>query len=281
MSNITSFDDLVNTVTLGGPGSLPQNTFWYKTPFVAGVAAAAPVAGRVTSLWQYAGSPSAPTANPGAVSYPTSTTTGSLPLTNASSANGELWLVGAGCVGSESGMLLVYDRLAHISGLNATTVTLQTVSASAMTRYTGSACIGNQIWLEVYTQIGVSTSNLTVQYVNQNGAIVSTPTASFGNTNFREAQRFMQIPLAPGDTGVQQVLSLILVPTTGTAGDFGVTVIHPLAWVPVQAFGSVRDMVMDLPSITKIQPNACLSFAFLSNTTTAIEMMGNLKIIEK
>lgn len=278
MTALTGLDDIINSLTSGSTG-LPQNLFCWKDAFIGAAAAAAPVAGRVTSLWQYNGIPSGNSNTPGAVANPTNITTGS--LRQANPRINQLYLVGAGAAGVSIGTLLVYDRLAHISGLNGTTITPQTVSAS-LTRYSGSTTsIGNQIWVEINTQIGATTANITATYKNQSGATSVTPSASFGNTGFREAQRFIQLPLAPGDTGVQAVNSVIIAPSTGTAGDFGVVIVRPLTWIPMPTNGAVRDLVMDLPSIVQVEANACLAFAFLANTTTAIQFMTNIKLLEK
>ena len=65
---------------------------------------------------------------------------------------------------AQPGILVLYDRLLHIGGLNATTTAAQTVGGS-LSRYTGGA--GNQIWVEIYTQIGTTATTITANYTNQ------------------------------------------------------------------------------------------------------------------
>ena len=81
MAAITDLSDLVNRST-GGNNGTPQNVFFYKAPRIAGVAATAPIAGRMASLWRYDGNPSGG-ATPTTVVAPTNATQGALPFTNA------------------------------------------------------------------------------------------------------------------------------------------------------------------------------------------------------
>ena len=284
MANLTGLDDIVNVLRGNTSGSKPQNIFAFIDPFInnTGTAATGPIAARVTSLWNYNGNPSNNNTIPTTtVVYPTNITTGSLGQQNAISASGELWLMGVTCNCLSQGTLLVYDRLAYMGGLSATVTTTQIVSESALTRYTGSMSVGNQIWVEIYTAIGGTSAFVMANYKNQNGVISTTPSASIGNTGLKEGQRMIQLPLASGDTGVTEVMSVNVSPSTVIAGNFGITIVRPLCWVPINIFGSVRDMVMDLPSITKIEANACIATAVLCVTTTAIQLMASFNIIEK
>jgi hypothetical protein len=281
MTAITGLDGIVTILT---NSSSVQDIFVYKTSLIGTTAITAPIAGRFTSLWRTNGTPTGATAAPGAASSPTNLTTGSFLHTNPTSSTGELWLLSAAANGLAAGTLLLYDRLAHMSGLNGTVTTTQTVSASA-TRYTGSTtAAGNQIWLEVYTAIGTAApGTLTVIYRNQNGITHTTPAIEIGNTAEGEVGRMLQVPLATGDTGVIAVDSLLLTPSTATAGDFGVTIVRPLCWMPIGAVGTgvVRDLILDLPSIQKIEANACLALMFLATTTPLPEFFCSFEIVEK
>lgn len=277
MTALSDLSDIINRCTGGNSGS-PENIFFYKDARVAGAAAAATVAGRITSLWQYDGQPSAGAA-PGAVTAPTNATAGALKQTNPGGAR-QKWLLGATAAPLAAGTLILYDRLLHISGLSGTTTTAQTVGGT-LTRNTGGA--GNQIWVEVYTQIGASSTTITASYTNQSGTSGKTTAATaFGNTGFREAQRIIALPLASGDTGVQAVASVTVLATTGTAGNFGVTVARPLLVMPVGVLGvgTIRDLIAGLPGILEVDTNACLAWAWLANGTSAPQIMGSVHMIE-
>lgn len=278
MANLTDLSDIIERVT-GGNSGTPEHLFFYKDSRVA-AAAAATVAGRYSSLWQYNGNP-AHGAAPGAVAIPDNTTNGGLKQTDPGGGR-QKWLLGATATSSAAGTLIIYDRLLHISGLNGTTLTAQTVGGT-LTRYTGAESVGNQIWIEVYTQIGASSTTITANYTDQAGVAGKTTQAvAIGNTGLREVQRIIPLTLASGDTGVRSVSSVTLAATTGTAGDFGVTIARPLAMIPIGVVGTgtVRDFISGLPSIIEIKTDACLALAWLANGTAAPQIMGSIHMIE-
>lgn len=278
MTALTDLSDVVNLMT-GGNSGAPENLFYYKDARVAGAVAATPVGLRWTSLWQYEGIPSHGAA-PTTVAVPDNTTAGGLKQTNPAGVK-QKWLMGVTASGAQSGTLVLYDRLLHIGNLSGTVTTAQTVGGS-LTRYTGGA--GNQIWAEIYTQIGATGTTLTASYTNQAGTSGQTTTAvNWGNTGFREAQRMIPLQLASGDTGVQAVASVTAVASTLTAGAFGVTVVHPLAIIPIinGGAGAMRDFITGLPGPIEILPNACLAWAYWPSTTTALTIVGSVHMCEK
>lgn len=277
MTALTNLSDLINKAT-GGSSGAPENLFFYKDARVAGAAAAATIAGRYTSLWLYEGVPSHGAA-PGAVAIPTNATQGGLKQTDPG-GSAEKFLLGAVATAQAAGTLILYDRLLHISGLSGTSTSPQTVGGT-LTRYTSGA--GNMIWVEVYTQIGASSTTITASYTDQSGnSGNTTPAVAIGNTGLREAQRIIPLTLAAGDTGVQAVASVTLAATTGTAGDFGVTVAHPLLIIPISTAGggSLRDCISALPGPIEIETDACLAWAWLANGTTAPQVFGSLHMID-
>lgn len=282
MAALTDLSDLINRMT-GGNNGTPENVFYHKVPRVAGVAATAPIAGRGCSLWTYDGYPAGGTA-PGAAAIPTRTTTGAIPFTAAGGSR-EKWLISTGIVPQVAGVFVLYDRLFHISGLSGTSTADQTVQGStpspALTRNTGG--VGNFAFYEIYTLIGATSTTLTMTYTDQDGNTGQTSTINIGATNFREVTRAQRIPLAAGDSGIRAIEKVKLTATTGTAGDFGITIAQPLAWIPIGAagVGGWRDFTTGLPGIPKIDNNACLSLFFIPATTTAPEVWGTLGFVEK
>jgi hypothetical protein len=282
MVALTDLSDLINRQS-GGNSGTPSNLFFHKTPRTAGGAAAAPIIGRGCSLWTYDGTP-AGGATPGAVSIPTRSTTGALPFLAATGGR-DTHLIGASITPTTAGVYLLYDRLMHVSGLSGTLTTAQTVQGThpgtpAITRNTGGA--GNMAWYEIYTVIGTSGTNLTMSYTDQDGN-AATSTINIGSTGFREVTRAQRVQLAAGDTGIRSIQSVQLTATTGTAGDFGMTLAQPLAWIPVGAAGTAgwRDYTTGLPGIPTIDPNACLALMFLPAAVTAPELWGSIATVEK
>lgn len=282
MAAITDLSDLINRQS-GGNSGTPENIFFHKVPRVAGAAATAPIAGRGMSLWTYDGMP-AGGAVPTTGAIPDRTTQGAIPFTAATGGR-DKHLIGAHIAPLVAGVFLLYDRLFHIGGLSGTSTADQAVQSSpaspALTRNTGGA--GNIAWYEVYTIIGATGTTLTMTYTNQAGTGAQTSTINIGATGFREVTRAQRIPLAAGDTGIQAIEKIKLTATTGTAGNFGITIAQPLAWIPVGSAGTAgwRDYTTGLPGIPVIDPDACLSLLFIPATTTAPEVWGCLGTIEK
>lgn len=282
MAAITDLSDLINRQT-GGNNGTPENIFLHKVPRVAGVAATAPIAGRGCSLWTYDGMP-AGGAVPTVAAIPDRTTTGAIPFT-APGGSREKWLIGANITPLTAGVYLLYDRLFHIGGLSGTSTSAQTVQGSpaspALTRNTGGA--GNMAWYEVYTIIGTTSTTLTMTYTNQGGTGSRTSTINIGATGFREVTRAQRIPLAAGDTGIQSIQSVQLSASTLTAGNFGITIAQPLAWIPVGFAGTAgwRDYTTGLPGIPAINPDACLGLMFIPSAATAPEVWGCIATVEK
>jgi hypothetical protein len=282
MAAITDLSDLINRQS-GGSNGTPENIFFHKVPRVAGVAATAPVAGRGASLWAYDGMPAGGEV-PTAGAIPDRTTTGAIPFTAASGGR-DKHLIGVSIAPNVAGIYLLYDRLFHIGDLSGTSTSAQTIQGSpaspALTRNTGGA--GNIAFYEIYTIIGTTTRTLTMTYTNQAGTGSRTSTINIGAAGFREVSRFQRIPLETGDSGIQSIQSIELSATTGTAGNFGITIAQPLAWIPVGSAGTMgwRDYTTGLPGIPVINPDACLSLMFIPAAATAPELFGSIATIEK
>ena len=282
MAAITDLSDLINRQS-GGNSGTPENIFFHKVPRVAGVTATSPISGRGCSLWEYDGMP-AKGAVPTIGSIPDRTTQGAIPFTAAGGGR-DKHLIGASIAPLTSGVYLLYDRLFHEGGLSGTSTAAQTIQGStptpALTRNTGGA--GNIAFYEIYTIIGTTSTTLTMTYTNQAGTGSKTSTINIGGTGFREVTRMQRIPLAAGDSGIQAIEQIQLTATTGTAGNFGITIAQPLAWIPVGAGGTMgwRDYTTGLPGIPVIDPNACLALMFIPSAATAPELFGSLATIEK
>lgn len=282
MAAITDLSDLINLQT-GGNSGTPENIFFHKVPRVLGVAATAPIGGRGASLWQYDGMPSSG-ATPTTASIPTKATTGAIPFTAPGGAR-EKHLIGASITPLTAGVFLLYDRLLHVGGLSGVSTADQTVQgptpSPALTRNTGGA--GNIAFYEIYSLIGTTGTTLTMTYTDQNGNTAQTSTMNIGATNFREVTRMQRVPLAAGDSGIRAVDKVRLTATTGTAGNFGVTIAQPLAWIPVGAPGTMgwRDYTTGLPGIPVIDPDACLSLMFIAAAATPPELFGCIATVEK
>lgn len=249
-----------------------QNLHWHKEWRTNGAAAQVLAASIEASLWQYEGQPSHGAVPGTTFSNPDNTTAGSLMQASPASSQ-QQWIHSiVALIGSLSTRAVLYDRLLHISGLSGTVTTAQNINGGAdatLTRwgpnYTGlggnTTGEGNEIFLEIYTAIGVTATTVTAAYKNQAGASKTTQAVTFGGTGRREVDRIVRLPLAAGDTGVQSVSSVTVLASTGTAGNFGLVVGHrvnefclvsgtPELWSPTFTPGGPAELL----------PGACLAW---------------------
>lgn len=278
MAALSGLSDLINRQSGGNNGN-PNNLFFYKVPRVAGATATTPVLGRDHSLWQYEGVPSGG-AIPTIAEIPTRTTIGAMPFTAPINSQEKL-LISAGITSTVPGLYLLYDRLFQIGGLSAAVTTDQQIQSPTLTRNTGG--VGNIAFYEIYSQIGTTSTTLTMTYTNQAGVAGRVSSINIGGTGFRESSRIQRIPLASGDTGIRAIEKIALSTSTGTAGNFGITLVQALSWQSIALSGLMgwRDYTTGLPGIPSIHPNACLSYLFRAGAATAPDIFGCLAFVEK
>lgn len=291
MSAIADLSDLVNRIT-GGNSGTPETLWFTKDNRVAGAAAVATVAGQWTSLWEYEGFPGGAGARPGSTPRVCDNTTqGALGQADAGGGR-QKWLLSVMAQASgQGGQLVLFDRLADISGFDATNTGGYTFSSPLTpSRYTGaisqddrstSSC-ANQIWIEIYDQVGASASQITVNYTQDSATRIPSMGSFFGGTGLREAGRLIPLTtqsLYPGCTSVEVVDITV---TTGTAGDYGVTILRPLVSIPIayNGTGTMMDLITRSPQLVEIMPGACLMWAFHANLTTSPNIVGHIQTIE-
>lgn len=169
------------------------------------------------------------------------------------------------------GQWLLCDRLVHSGGLSGTVTTAQTTNlpSAAITRGSG---VGVWLGLTIYSTVGTTATSVSATYTNSGGTGSRvTPLVAFGATGFREAGRLILLPLQEGDVGVNSVQSVTVTATTGTAGNFGVTLLRPLYAMLVPDVSGVG--VGGLFSgqccgvLPKLPDDACLSVVAISAST--------------
>lgn len=209
---------------------------------------------------------------------PTAATIGAVGQGN--NAGGSNFIMGGQVSHRQPGVFVLTDRLSHQGGLSGTATGAQTTNlpTAALTRFTTGA--GVMIGLDIYTDIGSTGTTVTASYTNQAGTASRTTTAVvWGGTGFRTSMRRVLLPLQSGDTGVRAVASVTAAGTTGTVGNFGVTLFKPLLFIPVD---SVSQMKFDLfnqmlGGIPDIPSDACLEWMFWPTATTTVGPMASLE----
>jgi hypothetical protein len=249
----------------------------YKTQIAKGSMVAA--AGRIYSLWAWGNLAGAFPSAPGA---PTDATIGALPFVNSADVQR---IAQVEATLGNPGMIIICDRLSHQGGLSGTVITEQTTNlpTAALTRYTDG--VGVMAALEIYTAVGTTVTTVSANYTNHLGISGQiTPLTVFGGTAFREVQRFIILPLADGDLGVQSIASVTLTASTGTAGNFGVTLFKPLFAFPIlmpgqqMLFDSILGMCGNMPRVLN---NACLFVLIVPQITSTGEHLANVNIVKE
>jgi hypothetical protein len=180
-----------------------------------------------------------------------------------------------------AGTLLIYDRIWAASGFSGTTAPgAQSVTGfptlpAARAPGTGE---GLEVWLESITAVGASASNVTVQYTNSAGT-ASRNTVSEAITASFPINRMQKLRLQDGDIGVQSVQSLTLSATTGTAGNFGLTLLKRKATLPLPVANTGYVMDFAALGLPTLQSDSALQFAYMSSTTTTGVIFANFSII--
>lgn len=234
-------------------------------------------AGVFFSTWQFPGFPGPGVTPPtGAGSTCTrSGTAGAFPFAAAAGSN-TLYLDHCSMVGGTSLNLFVADRLVHTSGLSGTVTTAQTVNTVALPSR-ASTGVGVQVALEPYTNLGGTSVTYTVSYTNTESVSGRTATAT-GVMN--GIGKMLILPLASGDLGVLSVQTVTLSATTGTAGNFGVTLFKPIAPFPGGTGIAVAPASSTIDtSVMSFAPDACLwTYAMGAGTSSIIQQ--NVTIID-
>ena len=244
------------------------------------VMTAAKAAGSFQSAWIAPGFPgvgATPPANTAGSGYTcSSATAGAVPYVNGAVQN---WLARLAASCTQPGTIIIYDRLWHClsTGFAAATYTI-TTPGSLPARITDNG-LDVEAWCEQNVVAGSASGTLTFNYLNANtgaskagviAAVVSAPVAG----------QIQPIPLAVGDTGVRSAVSFVN-SATWTSGTFGITLMKPLARIPVLGvgLGEVQDWAKT--GLPKIPADACLFAIFLAQNTTAATIIGTLDVIDK
>ncbi len=226
--------------------------------------------GYVTSFWTFTKRPGGVGATPpSGGENPTASTTGALPIADASGGAAMYlaeWSLSMARSTAFGGFLVLYDRLAHNSGLVGNSGSSQDFTDISISRgdTTGE---GVMCLLEIYSSIGTTTATLSVSYTNQAGTSGRTGTIEYVTSSAAAGGGYL-MQLQAGDTGVRSVQSCQWSGSgPGTAGNFGLTLARPVA---AQSFAApdttefartpLDALMLGLPVI---DPDACLALLWM------------------
>lgn len=196
---------------------------------------------------------------------PTEATLGAIPISDP--ASGDNYLLDVNMVNTGPGVLYLYDRLWHQSGINATLTTSQTINSVALDRPDANG-VGAELWIDSYTAMGAGTPTITVSYTNTVGTSGRTATCVIPAASFVQGRTFM-FTLDTGDFGVKSVQTFTQ-SATRTSGTSGLVLRRRIASIPMPAAtqGLVKADAFAL-GMPKIETNACLEWIFVGHTSIA------------
>jgi len=244
-------------------------------------------AGQFHSLWRATGQPGQG-AVPAVAATCNNALTGGMQFTQQTSpATTYAAYLEAVCSNS-SVTLELHDRLRHMGGLSGTVITAQTVGIDLNGVITDNmiARIGDsnysdcQWWLEWYTDTGATASVATVNVTYTDGTTGNLNTVSLAAT--RRAS-FMQplnglVPAAASGKFIRAVNTVTLSVTTGTVGNFGVTVTRPRVSLPCPLANLKWSADWAALPVSEIPNSSCLFMIQIAGTSSTGTVRGGGKL---
>lgn len=281
----TSQDDLINQITTNGKYG---NVFSNKTLASAGTA------GAWTLLAGHAGFPAAATFTGSDLTYVATDDTwseGVLAHGGDVSTATKHFLGAGACVVAAAGApwyLMAIDLVGFVplSGTNVSTTGTKTVTMTAIsnTSSTGDRYAngeGLRLFVAADTALGANAPTCVINYLDTGGGAGATTTftstASLGvgqllNTGTAANKYNPFLPLAAGDTGVSDIVSLVWSGTAHASGTVIIGLCKPLWTIPVPATGLYTkvDFLNAFPSLPRIRDGANIQFLlFQTGATTS------------
>jgi hypothetical protein len=287
---IQSIDNLISAISAGQTFNYP----WNKS-----VGAAAYTAGRAYDLSQLNGSPVANTYPGTALAWVTC---------NESTGNGTdiFGVPHGGNVSTLAKHLLntslagfvatavpatvrIIDIQGYYPGVNMNSNSAQTFTGTPTLRYTNG--VGIRAFLTARATTGGTAHNIAYNYNNQAGAAKTNPVTVSAiasaivphilHTGTAANNYGPSLPLASGDTGIQQFNSLTLSAASGTASTAALVLYKELAKISIGITGlqTQMDLLNGYPSLPVIKDGACLSFILEAGANVAANaaFVGNLE----
>lgn len=222
------------------------------------------VAGMWFGTLDLAGNPGAGTlagSSTAAGVVPTDATAG-CPTINAFSGSNKGYMSAIDFGMSLAGRLRLCDLLfkAGAYAFNANTTLASQPSYSG--RVPGSDYKGTEIWLEQVTA-GTGNQNVAVTYTNQDGT--AGRTTGTVSTAVNIVGRMHQLPLQAGDTGVQQINSVV--GSTASVGTFNILVLRPLWHARILNSGGGGTHGPDLTDLPEIFADSALIMQSMMDST--------------
>ena len=248
----------------------------YPREFIKGVTGVM-VAGRPKSLFYLTGIPGAAVApTPGIGGEVLTSYAGQIPFANP--AAGNTYLARLAAMATQSGMLLLCDRLWHNSDIDETINTEQTFTDSVVipSRDTNGLQLGHGVFagVEISTVMAAGTPTLTLKYTNQDNTPDQIATNLIATVASAPAGTFYPLGLAAGDSGIRKAQSIQL-SATWTSGVLHLVLYRVLARLELLA--QTPNAIDALTSgFVRLYNNSVPFLIFIPSTTTTSNISGHV-----
>lgn len=173
--------------------------------------------------------------------------------------------------------LMLIDLQGYWAGISNNSAVAQTLTGTPTLRYTNGA--GCRLFAVQTAVNGATAQNISLSYTNQAGTsgralpVTTAMTASsiaghIGHSGVAANNYATFLPLANGDTGVQNVATVTM--SAANTGTFALCLARPLLTIPITTAGvaAERDLVNQLPSLPRVMDGACLVWLYFAGAAT-------------
>lgn len=177
------------------------------------------------------------------------------------------------------GVLHLVDLQGYWPGISVNSSSAQTLTGTPTLRYADGA--GCRLYFVVTTASGATAHSLACSYTNQAATsgrtlpvtVACTASAIVGHINHSgtAANNYgPYLPLASGDTGVQNVASVTFSAASGS-GAGALCLARPLLSLPITtaSVAAERDLLNQLPSLPRVYDGACPVWLYFAGAATA------------
>lgn len=271
----SSIDDLVSEMTSGKFWRADWNKITGGTAYTAG---------RWYDLSPLAGTPTANTWTGTALTCQNVTDASTFSLYhggNVSTDTKHLMTMSAltGVATGVPGVLMLVDMQCYWPGISLNSASVQNLTGTPTLRYTNG--VGVRAYFVVTTISGATAHNIAISYTDQGSTagntlpvtVSCTASAIVGHINHSgtAANNYGPfLPLAAGDTGIQNVASVTISAASG-AGVGALVLARPIASIPIVTASVMaeRDLLNQLPSLPRVPDGACLTWLYFAGAATA------------
>lgn len=181
--------------------------------------------------------------------------------------------------GPTAGTIFIYDLMWACSGFVGNVATAQAVvgfSGMPARNTTGANC---ELWIGCSSAIGATGHNVTASYTNQAGTPGRTTVSTAGIPSM-PANRMYQLPLQSGDTGIQNLASITLSISSGTAGNLWALIMRQVSVVPIPVPNVAQLLDFTATGMPLIYDESCLLFVNQGSTTSSGLLGGQMTILQ-